>query len=357
MERQNEMPMTERDISQVLMVRSVEESDPDFFTPEMQLEALRESGESDNDRTLILKRASYLFQKLPGRLQDISFSIHPPRTWTVAACIAVFFIGILFNYLGPGGRVHILYNPVVLLLLWNIAVFLILLSEYFFRKKKRHKDVFPGRIEKPLKSDETGERETPPGYSYEPEFTFSLTRWMLRKLWFPLHHQLWKRRRGMDHLSSSLKAAQRYLDYWWALNRQVVMSRFARTVHVLALCLVTGALAGIYIRGLFFEYNVVWKSTFIHAPGDISVILNILFGLPSLLMNGTFIDESHIALLLRPEGEPAARWIHLFAMSTLMFVFPERLLLIFLEAGRIRGLTRTPLYHALPGNAGDTFTE
>ena len=334
------MEMTERDISQVLMVRSVEECVPDFFSPEIQLEALREAGASDDDRTLILKRAYYLFQKLPGRLQDISFSINPPRTWTVTVCIAVFFLGILFNYLGPGGRVHILYNPVVLLLLWNIAVFLILFTGHFIRKKKRFKDVFPGQTEKSLKSLKTGDREPPPGHSYEHEFTLSLSRWMLRKLWFSLHHQLWKRKRDMNHLSSSLKMAQQYLDNWWALNRQVVMSRFTRTVHILALCLVTGALTGIYIRGLFFEYNVVWKSTFIHDPGDISVILNILFGLPSLIINGTFIDESHIALLLRPEGEPAALWIHLFAMSTFMFVFPERLLLIILEAGRIRSLTR-----------------
>jgi hypothetical protein len=333
------MAMTERDISQVLMVRSVEECDPDFFSPEMQLEALREAGASVDDRTLILKRASYLFQELPGRLQDISLSVHAPRTWMVSACISVFFLGILFNYLGPGSRVHILYNPVVLLLLWNIAVFLILLSGYFSRKKKQHRDVFPGRIERSL-SAQTADRERQPGHSYEPEFTFSLTRWMIRKLWFSLHHQLWKRKRDMDHLSSALKTAQQYLDNWWAMNRRLVMSRFAWTVHILALCLVTGALTGIYIRGLFFEYNVVWKSTFIHDPGHISVILNILFGIPSLIMNGTFFDESHIAPLLRPGGEPAALWIHLFAMSTLMFVFPERLLLIFLEAGRIRGLTR-----------------
>jgi len=62
--RQNELPMTDRDISQVLLVRSVEECDPHFFAPEIQLEALRESGETDDDRTLIQKRAHYLFQKL-----------------------------------------------------------------------------------------------------------------------------------------------------------------------------------------------------------------------------------------------------------------------------------------------------
>ena len=332
--------MTEADIAQVLMVRSVEECDPDFYTPEIQLEALREAGASDDDRKLILKRAHYLFQKLPDRLQNIFFAMHPPRTWTVTACIAVFFLGILFNYLDPGGEVHILYNPVVLLLLWNIAVFFILLTGHFFRKMKQHKGDFPGRIEKPLKSAQTGDREPQPGHLYEPELTFSLSRRVLRKLWFALHLQIWKRKRDMGHLSSFLKTAQRYMDNWWAFNQQEIMSRFTRTVHILAFCLVAGALTGIYMRGLFFEYNVVWKSTFIHDPGNISVILNVLFGLPSLIMSGTFIDEAHITLLLRPGGEPAAQWIHLFALSTLIFVLPERVLLIFFEAGRIRGITR-----------------
>lgn len=340
MRRQNELPMTDRDISQVLLVRSVEECDPHFFAPEIQLEALRESGETDDDRTLIQKRAHYLFQKLSGTLKDISSSIHSPRTWTVIACIAVFFLGILFNYLGPGDRIHTLYNPVVLLLLWNIAVFLILLTGHFFRKKKQISGVLPGQMKKPLKSAQSREREKKPAHSYEPEFTFSLSRWLLRKLWFSVHHQIWKRKGDIDHVSSLLKAAQRYMEHWWALNQQLVMSRLTRTVHILALCLVMGALTGIYIRGLFFEYNVVWKSTFIHDPEDISFILNILFGLPSLVLNGTFIDESGITLLLRPQGEPAAPWIHLFAMSTLMFVLPERMFLIIFETGRIKGLIR-----------------
>lgn len=330
--------MTEREISQILLIRSVEECNPHFFTPGVLLDALRESGERDSDITLIQKRAHYLFHQLPDTLKRIPQTVLLPRKWIALLCILVFFLGIGFNYLGRSDKIHILYNPVVLLVLWNIIVFSLFLIRHFIFKKKKGSGVASHTDETSLKTGHSDESHATPIRHPKPGYSFSMPRWLLRKLWFSLHHQILKKKQEVSHISSSLKITYQYMEHWWDMNQHALLARFARSVHLLAVCLVLGALAGIYIRGLFFVYNVVWKSTFIHDPTHIALILNIIFGLPSQLLEGSLIEQSSIALLTSPDGEPAATWIHIFAVSAFIYVIPERFLLMFLESRTIKTL-------------------
>ena len=54
------MPMTEQEISRILLVRSVEEEDPGLFSPETLLEALKVAGDAEDDYTLAAKRAGQI---------------------------------------------------------------------------------------------------------------------------------------------------------------------------------------------------------------------------------------------------------------------------------------------------------
>jgi len=127
--------MTESEISKMLLIRAVEESALSTFTSETLLNASIVSGKAENDIALIGSRAEYLYHKLPDTLKKIPHSFHLPQKWVIMMCIAVFVLGIGFNYLGRDDLVHIIYNPVVLLILWNIGVFAIFLIRYFFIKK------------------------------------------------------------------------------------------------------------------------------------------------------------------------------------------------------------------------------
>jgi len=327
--------MIEREILQVLLVRSVEESDPNYFTPDVQLDSLIVSGKEENDLVLIRMRAGYLFQKLPEMLKDMPRTLHLPLKWAVILCAGVFFLGIVFNYLGPGDKIHVIYNPVVLLIVWNICVFAVFLIRHLFRKDKKGSKESPRRPETDRPDTSREGHETP----VRPDYTSSVSFWIFRKIWFSLHQKITKRKEDMKQVPALAKITYRYLELWWDMNQHIFYSRFTRFVHVLAVCLIAGALSGVYMRGLFFEYNVIWKSTFIHDANDIALILNVVFGLPSQLLHGAFIDESGIHVLLSPDGDPAARWIHLFAVSAFLYVIPERFLLIFLESWRVRSLS------------------
>jgi hypothetical protein len=322
--------MPEREILEILLIRAIEESDPNYFAPEIQLDALIISGSEENDLSLIRKRAHYLFQKLPETLKQIPWTLHLPLKWAVIGCFGIFFLGIVFNYLGPGDKIHVIYNPVVLLILWNICVFAVFLLRHFYRKDKEGTKEAPGR---------PGASQIHHAAPVKPYYTSSASLRIFRKIWFSFHQQISKSKQEIKQIPLLGNMTYRYLELWWDMNHHIFFSRFTRFVHILAICLIAGALSGVYMRGLFFEYNVIWKSTFIHNAHDIALILNAIFGLPSQLLYGALIDASRIHILLSPDGEPAAQWIHLFAVSAFMFVIPERSLLMFLESWRIRSLS------------------
>lgn len=319
--------MKEKEISKILLIRSVEESESSTFTSEALLEASIVSGKAENDIALIQSRADYLYHKLPDTLKKIPDTLHLPRKWIGILCIGVFVLGIGFNYLGPSDMVHVIYNPVILLILWNIGVFALFLIRHFFMKKEKAHDTEIWH------------------HTLELGYTSSLYGRVLRKIWFSFHQYLAKKKQQIKKFSSSLKIINRYMELWWAIHQHVFMSRCTRLIHLLAVSLIMGALAGIYIRGLFFEYNVIWKSTFIHDTSNIALILNIIFGLPSQLLYGDFIQVSNISSLIRPHGAPAAPWIHLFSLCAFMYVIPERFFLALLESRRLKVLSEQITIH------------
>lgn len=332
------VPMTEQELSQVLLVRSVEEQEPGLFSPEILLEALRVAGDAEDDQSLAAKRSGYLFSSLPQQIREIARRPSIPRKWTTVLFIAVFFLGLAFNYLGPAGPVHIVYNPLVLLLIWNLAVFLFFLLRRLFAGKNR--PPVPALLVGPPDAARAAEQSDVQAVPVRRSFPFSPLSWLVRKLWFSLHQRMAKRKQDAKSISSYFKIASSYGEHWWDSHHGLVVARAVRIVHLLAIVLVTGALAGVYLRGLFSEYNVVWKSTFIHDPEAIALVLNSILGLPSRLVTGSFIDVQAAAALKSPGGVPAARWIHIFAVSIFLYVVPLRLVLAFLESRRIRKLSR-----------------
>ncbi len=98
-------------------------------------------------------------------------------------------------------------------------------------------------------------------------------------------------------------------------------------MNIGAIGLLIGALAGVYLRGLFFNYNMIWQSTFVSDPGTISIFLNILLGPASLILDGSLINLETVESLLNPDGTSAAPWIHKLALSAFLFIFIPRTLL------------------------------
>jgi hypothetical protein len=90
-----------------------------------------------------------------------------------------------------------------------------------------------------------------------------------------------------------------------------------------------------YVRGLFFEYEMVWRSTFVREPETVARVLQVLLAPACALLRWPAPDAGDAAALLAPEGVPAAPWIHLLAATALIVVVLPRAFLAWRAARRL----------------------
>ena len=108
-------------------------------------------------------------------------------------------------------------------------------------------------------------------------------------------------------------------------------------LHLAALAVALGALAGMYVSGIALEYRATWESTWLDARA-VQRYLDALLG-PAARVLGTPVPD--VAPLRGPAGEgPAAPWIHLWATTLVLAVVIPRAALALLEAAIAGRLAR-----------------
>ena len=123
---------------------------------------------------------------------------------------------------------------------------------------------------------------------------------------------------------------------WFAVASPALFALLRRTLHAGAAGLAVGAVAGMYVRGLFFDYSMIWRSTFVHDPAWVLGSLRLLLG-PACALLGRLaptLDDANALMSL--EGQSAAPWIHLYAVTALLVVIGPRLALALMEHLRTR---------------------
>jgi hypothetical protein len=101
-------------------------------------------------------------------------------------------------------------------------------------------------------------------------------------------------------------------DEWTRRSAPLYGMRAARILHVAAAALAAGVIAGLYLRGLAFEYRATWESTFLDAP-TVRSILAFAYA-PGTFVTGIAVPAADaVAAIRSPAGENAARWVHLIA--------------------------------------------
>ena len=123
----------------------------------------------------------------------------------------------------------------------------------------------------------------------------------------------------------------RFASDWAQASARLTATRVARVLHVSAIAFALGALAGLYVRGLAFEYRAGWESTFLDAEALRAVLDFVL--LPASLITGIALpDVARLEAMRLPgtSGENAAPWIHLYAVTiALVVVVPRALLALY----------------------------
>ena len=146
-------------------------------------------------------------------------------------------------------------------------------------------------------------------------------------------------------------ALERFVEQWSELARPLITARAARLFHICAIGVGVGLVAGLYLRGLVFEYRAGWESTFLDA-GGVRALLSILYGPASFLTGIPIPDVEHLQRIrwdAAGGGERAAPWIHLLAACVVLYILLPRALLAAVSTMSIwRWSIRAPVPAWLP---------
>lgn len=127
----------------------------------------------------------------------------------------------------------------------------------------------------------------------------------------------------------------------WAVQAMPLTSaRVAALFHAAAAALALGMVAGLYLRGLVLDYRVGWQSTFLEAA-TVQALLDSLLA-PASALSGVAVpavESLRISAGAVPGGA-AAPWLHLFAVTLILFAALPRALLAALSLRQAARLSR-----------------
>ncbi len=251
------------------------------------------AGTPPTAEVFLARRAALLLERLsttqPALARASRALAWRPAIGAIVAALAL-LAGALAEQVADRGHVNILAFPLLAIVAWNLVVYLLLALQALRRAPT------PGRLRGAVAAASQ------------------------RAL-----------RQGSGPIAPAL---QRFGVDWSRAMAPLVLARSARLLHLAAALLAIGAVAGLYLRGLVFEYRIGWESTFLDAPA-VRGLLAAVLGPAAALLGLSFPSVEEIAAIRFPAsagGERAAQWIHLHALTVLLAVIVPRLLLFALAA-------------------------
>jgi len=262
-------------------------------------------GEKATAEAFVAKRAELLAARLAERVPASRRVVDALRwrPWIgVALPLAALAIGVVAEHVADRRHVNILAFPLLGLVVWNLAVYLWLLGRWAFDAPAR-----AGRRPGGLRQFVAGARVS-----------------------------LAARARGP--LAGAYAA---FATDWMQRAAPLVVARAGRVLHVSAAFLALGAIAGLYVRGLAFEYRAGWESTFLDANA-VHAILAFFLAPAAWVVGQPLPGVGEIAALrwdAGAGGENAGRWIVLYTVTVALAVVAPRLLLAAIAWRRERALS------------------
>ena len=333
-------------IAQIItLVRSFEEADRDgvVLSHEQRAAATRRAvivttregghgkfsreGGIRNDET-VARRARLLFNALSRRVPSLRRvlelarlrSLMGPVLFTVAL-----LLGLATSLFGPAGRLDLLAVPLPALLAWNLAALASLLGWRMARGWVRGKA--NGRT-----------------VLLDPDRVITgLAGWVVR--FALLRSRLGRKRTEIDASKMSrvtARAFTRFCALWHRLTGPLLEARVRRRLHLAAVALAGGVVIGMYQRGITYGYPATWRGTWLSADG-LQAILDVVLA-PAAMLLGAAVPE--VARFRSPASGDPRIWIHLYAMTALLFVIVPRMALgtyEFLRSQRLKSAVQVDL--------------
>lgn len=240
----------------------------------------------------VAARARFVLARVAEQAPSLDrfFAAFAWRSWIAPATVlAALVVGVAGDHVGGAQRVNLLAPPFFALLLWNVVVYGVLAWHAL-----RGPRAAPGPLRRAF------ERLA----AAHPE-----------------------RRRAETPGERTLMLA--FTQDWMQRAAPLYALRAAAALHAAAAAVAVGAVLGMYVRGLAFEYRAGWQSTFLDATAVHALLAPLLA--PAAWVSGLAVPSvEHLAALRSPSGaggENAAPWLHLYAMTLLLFVIAPRAVL------------------------------
>lgn len=297
--------------ARVLLVRAVEEVAPERIPPEMLLEAHLAAGDPREEETWICRRARYLTEHALPRFAPFldSLEVAPRGRWLMVGLVLI--VGLASNWLGPSTRVHVIWNPIVVLIAWNVIVYAGVICVSLWKRGKGAPESHPRDL--PDQERSTGHSSFRPGF-LQRVFLGRVMPWFLRL--GQIADEAGKQAKEMREVW------RRFVALWLPFVRPKLGRWMRQTLHLCAIALAVGAIGGMYLRGLFVEYSIYWESTFLNDPRTVAGVLLFVLGPAAFLLQAPMPDSETVIRMM--EGLIAGPWIHLYAVSAVLYIVLPR---------------------------------
>ncbi|TRZ54304.1 DUF2868 domain-containing protein [bacterium] len=309
--------------AKIILIRSVEECDGNFFSDSLLVDAFAAARNFAPGLCWVKARAQFLFDHLSPAYQSVLHLTKQQTSVTLPLCFIALVLGFATNLLGPAEKIHVVRNPVLLLVAWNLFVYLVLFLVLLVKMRKSNRASSSSFKSAGAKQP----ANNPQGAVSEPKINIHrLAQFLMSGLWHFFHRVAL----GVSEKKKLVDVESRFSVNWYAVAAPLVVARWEVMLHLGALFLATGAVAGMYFQGLFQGYQVIWSSTFITDKPSVVASVHFLFG-PSLLVSDLLglglAGAIDAARLLSPQGDKAAAWIHLFAITVMITIVIPRAVL------------------------------
>jgi hypothetical protein len=313
--------MRENTLRNVLMVKAIEESDRagTLIPPADRAAATREALRGADDRPTadagpldakallaLATRADILRRQVVARYPFVE-TLLSQRGMALAGGLLILvslFVGLSLSALDGSRRIDILAFPLLGLILWNLVVYVVVAIngiKSLTRKTRRSSSLASLLVMAALSR---------------------IKRVIVKSAAFN---------------AVLAEALGRFLGEWAAATKPLWIARTVRLLHLCAAAIGIGLIAGLYLRGIVLDYRAGWESTFLDGA-QVQALLSLIYAPASALTGIAIPGEAHITtirIINGIGGENAARWIHLLAATTVLFVVLPRLVLAFMQSATI----------------------
>ena len=247
---------------------------------------------------IVLDRAAAIVQRASGRDATVAALQEPGarlRWLAVALPVAALLLGLAIDRIANTHRVDLLSPPLLAVLAWNLAMYLLLAWRAWPR---------PGR-------------RAPQGAPAGSTWWGALRRWGHWGRFAP------DGRAGPRGLAARIAA--RFHTLWLARTADLFTQRAARVLHLCAAAWAAGIALSLLLRGLVVRYQFGWESTFLDA-GQVHTIVAVLFWPLTALFGLAPFSAQEIAATQNFGGEGAAgsRWVWMYVgLLALVVVLPR----------------------------------